>query len=180
MRVAVRVPPGPVLAGHGQLRLQELVVPLEIAILDGPVRADAVVRERAEIRGMEAGCIAGEVHHRAPDAPPRVVAAELDRMRPRDDPRLVPIQLVRSSLVADPVLVGVPERPGVEGHDLPPLAGQSLRQDGASGPAPNDHDVDLVVMPIAAHVAAQLMVRPRPVVRQQPGRLVASPDTVHP
>ena len=33
---------------------------------------------------------------------------------------------------------------------------------------------------IAAHITAQLMVGPRPVVRQQPGGLVAPPDAVHP
>ena len=129
---------------------------------------------------MEAGCIAGEMHHGASDAPPRVVAAELDRMRARDDPGLVPVQLVRSRLVADPVLVRIPERPCVEDHHAPPLPGQSLRQDGASGSAPDDHNVDFFVMSIATHVAAQLMVRARPVVRQKPGGLVASPDAVHP
>ena len=154
MRVPVRVTPGPVLAGHGQFGLQKLVVPLEIAVLDGPVGTDAVICERAEIRRMEAGRIAREMHHGASDAPPRVVAAEFDGMRARDDARLVPVQLVRSSLVTDPVLVGIPERPCVEDHHAPPLPGQSLRQDGASGSAPDDHNVDLFVMPIATHIAA--------------------------
>ncbi len=179
MRVAVRVSPGPALAGHWELRLEQAVVLLELAIVDGPVGADTVVRESPKVGGMEPGRIAGEVHHRAPDPPSRVVAAELDWVRARDHPGLVPVQLVRAGLVAHPVLVGVPEGPGVEHHDVPPVPSQPLRQDGASGTAPDDHDIDVVIVPVATHVASQSMVGPGSVVRQQPRRLVASLDAVH-
>ena len=68
---------------------------------------------------MKARAVAGVVDHRAADPVPAVVLAELDRVGAAGDPLVGPVEPVRSGLVGDPVLVGIPERPRLEHHDLP-------------------------------------------------------------
>jgi len=99
VRIAVRIAPRPVLTGHGKLLLQALVVALELGIADRPVRADPVARHRLEVRRVKARNVAGEMHHRAADAPARVVLAQLNRIVPTDDPRVVPVDVLRALLV---------------------------------------------------------------------------------
>ena len=80
MRVPVRVAPGPVLAGHGQFRFEVLEVGTQFMVRDGPVGTHAVGGKGTEVRGVETGGIAGEVHHRTADAPARIVGAERHRV----------------------------------------------------------------------------------------------------
>jgi hypothetical protein len=72
------------------------------------------------------------VDHRAADAAARVVLAHLHRVLAPDDALLVPVDVGGALLVADPVFVRVPERPGVEDDDLPPLAGEALGEGAAA------------------------------------------------
>ena len=104
-----------------------------------------------EVGGMEAGGVSGVVHHRPAHAASRVVLAHLDGVCAADDPLLVPVQLVRAGLVGDPVLVGMPERAGLDDHDPPSGPGQALGQDRPSGAGADDANVDLVAVVVAAH-----------------------------
>ena len=88
--------------------------------------------------------VPGVVDHRAAHAAARVVRAERHRVGAGDDPGLGPVQVVRPGLVADPVGVRVPERPGVQGGHPPAGPGQPLRQHRAARPAAHDDQVDLV------------------------------------
>ena len=97
-----------------------------------------------EVGGVEAGGVAGVVDHRPADSATRVVFAHLDGVGAPDNPFLIPVQLVRSGLVGDPVLVGMPERASFDDHDPPAGPGQTLGQDGTSGPGADDADVDLL------------------------------------
>src|ERR687884_163907 len=77
----------------------------------------------------------------APDIAPaaaRFVLAQPEGVLAPDDAFLRPVELVRARLVRDPVAVGVPERAGLEHHDLPPAACQPLGQGAAAGPGPDD------------------------------------------
>src|SRR5579864_1118366 len=105
------IAPGPALAGHRELALDRLVVLLEVAVADGPVGADAVLAPGAEVRGVEAGRVACEVHHRAAYTVTAVVLAKLDRILAPDHAGLRPVESVRAGLVADPIAVRVPETP---------------------------------------------------------------------
>ena len=172
VRVGVRVAPRPVLAGDRQLLLDLLVVGPQVGVADRPVRADPVVGPGGEVTGVEPRRVAGVVHHRPAHAPARVVRAERHRVSAVDHPRLGPVQVVRARLVADPVGVGIPERPGVQRDDPPAPAGHPLRERGPARAAAHDGQVDLVAVGEPAHVAAQLVVGAGAVVGQQPGRLV--------
>src|SRR5206468_918470 len=77
--------PRPVLPCDRQLELDPLVVRLELPVADRPVRADAVQRPGREVGRVEARRVAGVVDHRATDAVPGVVLAELDRVLAADD-----------------------------------------------------------------------------------------------
>ena len=153
-RVPVRVPPRPVLAGDGQLALDRLVVRPELLVGDRPVGADAVAGAGPEVRRMKAWAVAGVVDHRPADAAARVVLAHLDRVGAADDPLLVPVQRVRAGLVGDPVLVGMPERAGLDDHDPPPGAGQALSEHRSAGSGADDAQVDLVGVVVAAMVSS--------------------------
>ena len=172
VRVAVRVAPRPVLPGDGQFLLDGGVVGPQLLVPEGPVGADPVVAQRREVARVEARRVARVVHHRAADAPARVVGAQRHRVGAGDHPRVGPVEVMRAGLVADPVGVGVPERARVQGHDPPARPGQPLRQHRPAGAASDDDQVDLVIVAEPPHVAPEPMVRPRPVVRQQPRGLV--------
>ena len=132
VRVAVRIAPRPVLPGDRQLLLDRLVVRPELGIVDRPVRAHPVQAEGVEVGRVEAGCVAGEVHHRAADAAAGVVGSERHRVVTADLARLGPVQGVRAPLVGDPVGVRIPERPGVQADHPParpgPAAGSARRR----------------------------------------------------
>ena len=176
VRVAVRVAPRPVLPGDRQFLFEQLVERLEVGVVDRPVRADPVVGERREVRRVKAGGVAGVVHHRSADPAPGVVRAQRDRVGAADLARLGPVQGVRAAFVGDPVGVGVPERAGVQADDPPAGPGQPLGEHAAAGAGADDHQVDLVVVGVAAHVGAQPVVGARAVVGDQPRRVVAGPD----
>ena len=154
MRIGVRVAPGPVLAGDGQLALDPLVVGLQVGVRDRPVLPDAVTRARLEVRRVEPWGVARVVHHRPADPVSGVVLAQFDRVLSSDDPGRRPVELVLAGLVRDPVTVGVPERSGLEDDHAPARATQALREDRAAGPGADDHDVDLVVVGVPGHVLA--------------------------
>ncbi len=154
VRIAVRVAPGPELAGDRQLALQALVVGLQVLVGDRPVGGHAVAGVDLEVRGVKAWRVAGVVDHRAADAAAAVVLAELHGILAADDPRLGPVQLVRAGLVGDPVLVGVPERPGLQHEHAPALAREALRERGAAGARTDDQHVDRLLGPVAAHPLA--------------------------
>ena len=63
VRVAVRVSPGPVLAGNRELALEALVVGSQLPVGNGPVGAHAVEAFNLEVGGVEAGRVAGVVGH---------------------------------------------------------------------------------------------------------------------
>jgi len=174
--VAVRVPPRPVLAGDRQLLLDVLVVRLEVLVADRPVGPHPVGARRPEVGRVQPRDVAGVVDHRPPDAPTAVVRPERYRVGTADLPRLVPEQGVRATLVADPVRVRVPKRSGVEGGYPPAGPCQALDEDAATSPRTDHDQVDLVLVGEAAHVAAQGVVGPRAVVRQQPGGLITLPQ----
>ena len=176
VRVAVRVAPGPVLARDRQFLLDRPVVRQQVAVAERPVRAHPVLAEGGEVAGMEARRVARVVHHGAAHAAARVVRAERHRVGPADHPRLGPVQVMRRGLVAEPVGVRVPERPGVQGGHPPAGPGQPLQQHRAACPAAHDDQVDLVSVGELPHVAAEPMVRPGAVVGQQPGRFVPITD----
>ena len=100
---------------------------------------------------MEAGAVPGVVDHRPAHAATGVVLAHLDRVGAADDALLGPVQLVRAGLVGDPVLVGMPERAGLDDHDPPAGPGQALGQHRAAGAGADDAHVDLVGVVVAAH-----------------------------
>ena len=123
----------------------------QIRIGDRPVGSDAVTRVDLEVGRVKARGVSGVVDHRAADAPPGVVLAQLDRVRAADDPRLGPVERVGAGLVRDPVLVGIPERPGLQ-HEHPPApAGEPLRQRGPAGAGADDQHVDRLVARVTAH-----------------------------
>ena len=128
---------------------------------------------------MEPGRVAGVVDHRAADSAAGVVGAHRHRVGAADHPRLGPVQVMGPGLVADPVGVGVPERPRVQADDPPAAPGHPLQQGRAAGPAAHHDQVDHVAVGVPAHVGAQLVIGPAAVVRQQPGRLVAVADCCH-
>jgi len=171
----VRVPPGPVLPSDRQLGLDAFVVRAQVLVADRPVGADAVIGQGGEVRGMEAGGVAGVVDHRAADAAAGVVLAQFDRVVAADDALLGPVQLVGTGLVGDPVLVGVPERPGLEDDDLPAVPGQPLREHRAAGPGADDDQVDLLARRVATHrVLARQLARVH--VEQEPRIVVGRAD----
>ncbi len=154
VRIAVRVPPRPPLPGDGQLALQALVVGLELLVGDRPVGCHPVAACDLEVRGVKARGVAGVVDHRAADAAPGVVLAELHGVLPADYPWLGPVQRVGAGLVGDPVGVWVPERPGLQHEDLPASAGQALGERGAAGARADDQHVNRVFGFVAAHALA--------------------------
>ena len=174
-RVAVRMPPRPVLPGHGQLPLDPLVVRAQVGVTDRPVRADPVVGEGGKVAGVEARGVAGVVDHRAAHPAPGVVLAQLDRVGSADHPLLGPVQVVAARLVGHPVLIGMPERARLQDHDLPAAPGQALGQHRAARACADDDQVDLVVVGVAAHglLAGQVAGCH---VEQEPGVVVARPD----
>jgi len=95
----MRVPPGPPFAGDRQLTLQALVVGLQVLIADWPVGGDSIAGVDLEVGGVKARGEPRVVDHRAADAAPAVVLAQLDRVLPADDPLLGPVEGVRASLV---------------------------------------------------------------------------------
>ena len=181
VRVAVRIAPRPVLPGHRQLPLHLRVVRTQVRVGDRPVRADAVPALRGEVRRVEAGRVAGVVHHRPADAPAGVVLAQLDRVRAADDPLLGPVEVVAAGLVGHPVLVRVPERAGLQDHDPPAVPGQPLGEHGPAGTGADDHQVDLVVVVEPAHrrlagqVAAMHVEQVAGVVVPRPDRTLQQP-----
>ena len=66
-----------------------------------------------------------------------------------------PVEPVRARLVGDPVLVGIPERPGLEHHHLPAAPGQALGERAAARAGADDHQVDRVVVVVARHPLAR-------------------------
>ena len=142
VRVAVRIAPRPVLARDRQLELEPLVVRLQVLVGDRPVLPHPVARADLEVGRVKARAVAGVVDHRAADAVPAVVLAELDRVGSADDPLLGPVQPVRARLVGHPVLVRVPERPGLEHDHLPAAAREPLRERASAGAGADDHEVD--------------------------------------
>ena len=96
VRVAVRIAPRPVLAGDRAARARRAR-----SAAGAPRRRSASPRRRRrgvrvrEVGRMEARRVAGVVHHRAADAVPGVVLAELDRVLAADDPLGRPVELVR-------------------------------------------------------------------------------------
>ena len=82
---------------------------------------------------------------------------------------------VAARLVGHPVLVGVPERARLEDHDPPAAAGQPLGEHRAARAGTDDHQVDLVVVGVAAHgrLAGQVAAVH---VEQVPGVVVARAD----
>ncbi len=176
VRVAVRVAPGPVLPGDRQFLLDRPVVRQQVTVAERPVGAHPVLGEGLEVAGMEARGVAGVVDHGPADAAAGVVRAERHRIGPGDHPGLGPVQVMGRGLVAEPVGVRVPERPGVQRGHPPAGPGQPLQQDRAARPAAHDDQVDLVGVGEPPHVAAQPVVRPGAVVGQQPGRFVPITD----
>ena len=171
VRVAVRIAPGPLLARHRQLAFDALVVRLQIRIGDRPVGPDAVRRRDREVGRVEARRVAGVVHHRAADAVTRVVLPHLDRVVSADDPLVVPVEVRRTLLVGDPVGVGIPERPPLEHDDAPSGAGEPLGENAATRATADDHDVHLVVVPVAVHPVVPGHAPPMRI--QQPRGVVA-------
>ena len=178
VRVAVGVAPGPVFTRDRQFLLDRLVVRQQVAVAERPVGADPVLGVHLEIAGMEARRVAGVVHHGTAHAAARVVRAERHRVGPGDHPRLGPVQVMGRRLVAEPIGVRVPERPGLQRGHLPSGPGQPLQQHRTARPAAHDDQVDLVSVGEPPHVAAEPMVRPGAVVRQQPGRFIPITDLV--
>lgn len=172
--IPVRVPPRPVLPRHGQLGLDLLVERPHVLIADGPVRPHPVPGADREVARVEPRHVAGIVNHGAADAAPGVVGAQRHRVVSGDDARFCPVQMVRARLVADPVGLRIPERPGVQRHDPPPGASQPLREHPATGAAADHDQVDLVGVLETPHVVAQAVVQP-PARGEQPRRFVAGP-----
>ena len=175
VRVAVRVAPRPEVAGHRQFELEALVVALEVGVADRPVLPHPVATADLEVGGMKSRAVAGVVDHRAADPVPAVVLAELDRIRAAGDAVVGPVEPVRSGFVGDPVLVGIPERAGLEHHDLPAASRQPLSERAAAGARADDHEVDrerVVVArhPLARHRAAVDVEQERRVVVGRPQR----------
>ena len=156
VRVAVRVAPRPALPGDRQLALEPLVVGLQLLVGDRPVGGDAVAGADLEVGGVKARGEAGVVDHRAADAAAAVVLAELDRVLAADHPRLGPVELVRAGLVGDPVLVGVPERPGLQHEDPPASAREALGERRAAGAGADDQHVDRLVVACSGACARAL------------------------
>ena len=179
VRVPVRVAPRPVVPGDRQFLLDLLVVGAQLRVADRPVGAHPVRGPGGEVAGMEPRCVTGVMDHRAADAAARVVGAHRHRVAARDDAGIGPVQVVRARLVADPVGVGVPEGPRVQGGHPPARPGQPLQQHRAARPAAHDDQVDLVLVGEPAHVPPQPVVGPGAVVGQQPGRLVALANGGH-
>src|SRR5204862_6739258 len=69
------------------------------------LRASRLLPYTTPFRSVEARRVARVVDHRAADAAPRVVLAELHRVLAAGDPLVGPVELVRAGLVGDPVLV---------------------------------------------------------------------------
>src|SRR6185437_2281293 len=132
VRIAVRIPPWPVLAGDGQFRFDGFGVGPERAVIDRPVSADTVTAEGVEVGRVEARRVAGVVHHRAADAAAGVVGSERHWIASADLSRLRPEEAMGTPLVADPISVGIPEGSGIEAHDLPPGTRETLGQDGTA------------------------------------------------
>ena len=176
VRVAVRLGPGPVLAGHGKLPLHPLVVADQVAVADGPVGTDPVDGPGGEVARMEAGAVAGVVHHGSSDAAAGIVLAHFDGVRAAHNALLRPVQGVAARLVGHPVLVGVPERARLQDHDPPAPAGQALGQNRASRPGADHHQVHLFSFGVADHrvlarkITAVLVEQPAGVVVLRPDR----------
>ncbi|MCW2720582.1 MAG: hypothetical protein JWR81_4404 [Pseudonocardia sp.] len=147
----------------------------------------SVVGEGGEVAGVEAGGVAGVVHHRPADAAAGVVLAQLDRVGPADHAVLGPVQLMAARLVRHPVLVGVPERARLQDHDPPPAARQALSKHGPARTRADDDQIDLVTVGVAAHglfsrKVAGVHVEQEPgVVRPRPDRALedAAPEVAH-
>ena len=127
VRVAVRIAPGPVLAGDGQFAFDVVVVGPQVVVADRPVGTDAVAAVRVEVARVKPRRVAGVVHHRPADSAAGVVGAQRDRVVAGDHPRFGPVQVVRAGFVADPVRVRIPERSGVQRDHVPAGAGQPLQ-----------------------------------------------------
>jgi hypothetical protein len=94
MRIAVRLGPGPVLTGHGQLPLHSLVVGAQRVVGERPVGPDPVPGAGLEVRRVKARAVAGVVDHRPADSSARVVLAHLDGVGSPDDALLGPVELM--------------------------------------------------------------------------------------
>ena len=136
--VTVWVAPRPVLSGHRQLEFDALVVATDVLIADRPICSYAVESVRLEVAGMEPWRVAGVVDHGAADAAPGVVLAQLDRVVAAENALLRPVQGMRAGLVGNPVLVGMPERAGLQYHDAPARSRQPLREYRPAGAGPDD------------------------------------------
>ena len=155
VRVAVRVAPGPALAGHRQLLLEVLVVGPQVGVVQRPVGADPVGAEGVEVAGVEPGRVAGEVDHRAAHPAAGVVRAQRHRVGSGDDAGLGPVQVVGARLVADPVPFRVPERPGLQRDRRQPARASRCSKVAPPAPQPTMTMSTSSPSAIAAHVAAQ-------------------------
>src|SRR5689334_19682923 len=94
VRVPVRVAPRPRLSRDRELLLDRFVVGAQILVGDGPVGAHPVGGADGEVRRVEPGRVAGEVHHGPPDTASGVVRPEWYRVGAGDDPWLGPVQVM--------------------------------------------------------------------------------------
>ena len=180
VRIAVRVSPWPVLARDRELALQLLVVGPQLVVGNRPVDADAVLAVDAEIGRVKARCVARVVHHGTADAAAAVVRAHHHGILTTDDAGLGPVEVPRPGLIADPVLVGIPEWACFQDHDPPAGTRQALCQDGAARPGPDDHQVNWFGGAEPAHAVAARQRPPAPPKRSSTLILVGIAAVVKP
>ena len=87
------------------------------------------------------------MHRAAADAFAAVVGAQRERVVAAGDAQVLPVELVRACLVADPVALRVPERPGFEPHDAEARAREPLQQHAARRADADDEVIHLLVRP---------------------------------
>ncbi len=175
--VRMRIAPRPVLPRDRQFFLDGLVVGAKVPIGDRPVGTDPLGRRGVEVRGVKAGRVPGVVDHGPTHSPTGIVRSERHRVGTADHSGFGPVQAVRTSFVADPIGVRVPEWSGIQPDDAPSRPSQALHQRCATGTAPDDHNVDLVVVGEITHVGSQPVVGAIVAVGDQPRRFVPCPDT---
>ena len=153
-RIAVRIPPRPVLAGHRQLALHLLVVRLQVRVGDRPVGADPVAGVSREVRGVKPRACS---RRSAPSSRPR---RDRSCSCPSRSDRSPPITRSWSSRAGAlpprrrPSPRRVPERARLDDHDPPAPAGQPLGEHRTARAGTDDHEVHLVVVGVAAIVSS--------------------------
>src|SRR5947209_1510574 len=140
IRVAVRIAPREMRRARDRnLTFKQLVIRLQVVIVDGPIRSNAVLAIHTKIGRMKTRGEGCPVNRSSSDTTAAVVLSQGKRILAAGNAQIRPVELMRTGFIADPVAFGVPERTGLEADNGAAGFRQTLQQN-ASGRTDTNND----------------------------------------